>query len=729
MAGFDAVLDRHGIAGGEKWEERIGELITNADVIVFILSPSSLKSDVCQWEVDEAAKLGKRIIPVVCRHLEKTAPPVFLSKLNYVYFYQEKTVPSSSFATGLGELVEALKVDIDWLREHTRIVSLARSWLQSSRPKHRLLKDEDVIAAQRWAAARPESAPVFAEFVKQFIAESEEADIEAKKSEQERLKKLADARQAKIIALQDKEEAEKQEKIATAKVVRRTKIGLAVTVILSTGLAIASVYALKQSKSAQLAQTQAEQARYTAELHSKTAITMATRILKKSTPIFRQQGVTPQKLIEILQPIDDGLAALSSTTTKNLPSYFEAITVMNLSTAKVYEGAGDTKEARSLTDRALQMLDSALLNNKHENRLRRLWAETHAQLGDMESARGNLEIALSHFSKAQSAMNDLVAEYSQDLELRSLQANITLRAGAAARRNDNFIEARKNYEAAHAVYVGMIALAEDEAEARLNASFALYDVATIYHENHDFDQALKHYQELRKIREELLKSEPDNVRIERLLAWAFSIESEIHQEIGNFAQAENLQNRMLEIRRQIYSRNSDHRIHVRDLAWAYFTIAERLRLSGHFAKSLENMERALDYFRELLLGEPKVSDNIRRVAWTLRHVGLLNTFLGDFDQAEAAFQEADDKFLAAIELAPTQIWWLTEHAMSISDFGFLYDQMGKIQKASKAYLRAREIFLKIPERKLERANRREARQILADRISALNKRAKSTKVE
>jgi TIR domain len=40
LAGFEPYLDRHDIAAAEDWEVRLGDLIQNADTIVFILSPA-----------------------------------------------------------------------------------------------------------------------------------------------------------------------------------------------------------------------------------------------------------------------------------------------------------------------------------------------------------------------------------------------------------------------------------------------------------------------------------------------------------------------------------------------------------------------------------------------------------------------------------------------------------------------------------------------------------------
>ena len=67
LAGFETTIDRRGISGGEDWKTRLGALIRDADTVVFVLSPSSARSEICAWEVEEAVRLGKRIIPVLCR--------------------------------------------------------------------------------------------------------------------------------------------------------------------------------------------------------------------------------------------------------------------------------------------------------------------------------------------------------------------------------------------------------------------------------------------------------------------------------------------------------------------------------------------------------------------------------------------------------------------------------------------------------------------------------------
>jgi TIR domain-containing protein len=96
VGGFEPTIDRHGISGGEDWKRRLGGLLRDADTVVFVLSPSSARSEICAWEVEEAVQLGKRILPVNCRPLAGTPPPSRLEELNYIFFYAEPKSPASA---------------------------------------------------------------------------------------------------------------------------------------------------------------------------------------------------------------------------------------------------------------------------------------------------------------------------------------------------------------------------------------------------------------------------------------------------------------------------------------------------------------------------------------------------------------------------------------------------------------------------------------------------------
>lgn len=210
LTGFEATLDRHGIEGAEDWQKRLGDLILDADTVVFVLSPASAISAICAWEVGEAVRLGKRIIPVTSQPLSDAKPPKALQDLNYIYFYDEPAAPGSGFGAGLARLVPALNTDLGWIREHTRLLARATEWDAGGRTPYRLITGSDDIAnAKSWAARRPKDAPEPTALHFEFIRESELAKDKAANDARQQLERMAAAQEEKARALDEKEAAVK----------------------------------------------------------------------------------------------------------------------------------------------------------------------------------------------------------------------------------------------------------------------------------------------------------------------------------------------------------------------------------------------------------------------------------------------------------------------------------------------------------------------------------------
>ncbi len=170
LLGFDAYLDKDDIAPGEPWEERLANLIRQADTVVFVISPNSLASGHCAWEVEQTGNSGKRLVPVIQAEVPNESIPDRLRKLNYVYFSQGR-----SFAKALGELASALRVDATWIREHTRYGELAQRWAERGQPADILLRGSDLEEAKRWAVRRPSNAPEISATQHAYVAASSKA--------------------------------------------------------------------------------------------------------------------------------------------------------------------------------------------------------------------------------------------------------------------------------------------------------------------------------------------------------------------------------------------------------------------------------------------------------------------------------------------------------------------------------------------------------------------------
>ena len=245
--GFGLAMDQRGISAGEDWQKRLNALIRDADTVAFVLSPSSARSEMCAWEVGEAVRLGKRILPVLCRSLEDAKAPEKLASLNYIFFYAEPRSDGSGFGSGLALLVKALNTDLDWLREHTRYLQRATEWDTGGRSASRLLSGPDIASAKAWVARRPKDAPEATPLQLDFIKASETEEIRQQSVEAQRLQEISEAQAAREKALADREkaqqleaearkseaEAQKREAAEARRVAQRTMAGLAAALVLA----------------------------------------------------------------------------------------------------------------------------------------------------------------------------------------------------------------------------------------------------------------------------------------------------------------------------------------------------------------------------------------------------------------------------------------------------------------------------------------------------------------
>jgi hypothetical protein len=135
VGGFAPFLDRRDIVPGEPWEARLGGLIEQSDTVVFVVSPEPVKSGHCTWEVDRTINVSKRLLPVIFKSVPDHDIPEKLRRLQSVRFDS-----GLGFARALFRLAEALRVDLQWIREHTRFGELARRWDERGRPESLLLR-------------------------------------------------------------------------------------------------------------------------------------------------------------------------------------------------------------------------------------------------------------------------------------------------------------------------------------------------------------------------------------------------------------------------------------------------------------------------------------------------------------------------------------------------------------------------------------------------------------
>lgn len=189
--GYQTLIDRHSIAKGEAFQKRLGEMILASDTVVFILSDDSAMSKVCAWEIEEALRLSKRVLVVTISELSKNVtPPSALAKIDWIHCWSNPKVPGSSQTKGFIELDGALRVDLKWVRQRTKLLELAEAWIarteQGLDGTPALLRGELLSEALLWSSKKPGSEAIPSQILT-FLTKSNAAQLDAEQREAERL--------------------------------------------------------------------------------------------------------------------------------------------------------------------------------------------------------------------------------------------------------------------------------------------------------------------------------------------------------------------------------------------------------------------------------------------------------------------------------------------------------------------------------------------------------------
>ncbi len=146
-----------GIAAGAPWWKQIQDGIENVDNFLFVVSPNSIRSPYCHAEINHAREHGKRLVPHCgwigeaetrkaidaaieaipdteeipgsvtssILNLKKLVRANWLaiSEIQYVVF-----ASSMPFERSLEQLVQALDLDLAWVRMHSQLTQAAKLW-------------------------------------------------------------------------------------------------------------------------------------------------------------------------------------------------------------------------------------------------------------------------------------------------------------------------------------------------------------------------------------------------------------------------------------------------------------------------------------------------------------------------------------------------------------------------------------------------------------------------
>ena len=116
-------VDWEGIPASAEWFAEIERAIAAADAVVFVLSPDFADSETCAKEAELAVQYNKKIIPVVHRDVTPDRQPEQVRARQWIFARDEEESKA-----GFASLRHALDTDLEWVREHARLLNRALAW-------------------------------------------------------------------------------------------------------------------------------------------------------------------------------------------------------------------------------------------------------------------------------------------------------------------------------------------------------------------------------------------------------------------------------------------------------------------------------------------------------------------------------------------------------------------------------------------------------------------------
>ena len=167
---LDYWIDWEGIPPTVDWWKEIEKGIEEADIFIFLISPDSARSKVCNQEISHAIKNAKRMIPIVVRDITEEERPSELSHLNFTFLRE-----TDSFDVNFKKLLTAIKTDYDWVQTHRQLQVKALEWERSGYDKSFLLHGKELQDAEHQLATNTSKEPHPTDLQRKYVHESRQA--------------------------------------------------------------------------------------------------------------------------------------------------------------------------------------------------------------------------------------------------------------------------------------------------------------------------------------------------------------------------------------------------------------------------------------------------------------------------------------------------------------------------------------------------------------------------
>ncbi|GAB1545197.1 hypothetical protein NUACC21_78730 [Scytonema sp. NUACC21] len=159
------------IQTGEAFEEAIKRGIEQADNVVYLLSPGSVNSAYCQFELNYALSLNKRIIPLKVREIDSMQVPLVLRELHHIDLTDN--IKEEDYSLDESYLLKTIHEDAAYYNEQKILLTKALKWERQHNNPSVLLRGYNLRSAEAWlkvAQKRTQHPPTALQ--EKFITES-----------------------------------------------------------------------------------------------------------------------------------------------------------------------------------------------------------------------------------------------------------------------------------------------------------------------------------------------------------------------------------------------------------------------------------------------------------------------------------------------------------------------------------------------------------------------------
>jgi len=168
--GHEVWVDWESIPPAADWLEQIFRGIEGSDAFIFLVSPYSIKSEVCNVEIGRAVLNNKRIVPIVLKDVDTKATNENIRKLNWTFLRR-----GDDYKVGLEKIKDAIELDFEWVEEHNRLQTRALEW-HRRKDSSLLLRGGDLRSVRRAVDGAKDKEPLPTDLQRYYITHSVQSE-------------------------------------------------------------------------------------------------------------------------------------------------------------------------------------------------------------------------------------------------------------------------------------------------------------------------------------------------------------------------------------------------------------------------------------------------------------------------------------------------------------------------------------------------------------------------